>query len=120
MLKIRQEQIEALEVARVVEFADSAFAHIQATLPDYVERAGEAAVRERLRLTLVKAYHYGFRRAHDLLRFVNASFLLGFDFDDTPKYPWVRAILNDRTVDPAARIARVQEQASEILGRRGR
>jgi hypothetical protein len=120
MLRIRPEQLDAFETARLMQFADTAVAHVRATRPLYFEAAGEAAVRESVCGALAKARRYGIRRGEDLLRFLNVCLILGFDFDEDGRYPWARPLLEDAAVDAGLRVANVVASADAMLRGQGR
>jgi len=52
-------------------------------------------------------WSYGLLTEGDLLRFVNLSFTLGFDFPDSEQYPWATEILHDYELSPEQILDRI-------------
>jgi hypothetical protein len=100
MLKIREQQVEALRRAAEKVFETRMVAHLRQHFPGPCEALDHEGLRERIRFGIARARRHGFTSQKDHCRFVDLMFVLGDRFDEDPQLPWVSAILADATVAP--------------------
>jgi len=114
---IRQEQLDVLQSKSSRSFERRAIAHLHTAFPEWAAWAGD----ERLLLLV----HLGFRRARrwnltgaqDICRFVDLMVAISPEFDDDPRFPWVRRILGQKHVSATTRIGRVHECFRQYFAR---
>ena len=86
MLSITADQVEALQAARVVSFADELAAHLRTFAPRNVEAMGADALHETIRLGLANARKHGFSGRAAVRFYVEVMLMLGSFFDADPQY----------------------------------
>ncbi len=115
MLVIRPQQMEAFRLAREREFENRALAHLRLHFPGECAAIGETDARNTIRFALFKARQYGFEEEHDVLRYLNLMYALGFEFDADRRYPWARETLGFRHMQPRARMDLLMQQAEAAI-----
>ncbi len=120
MLTIRREQMDTLGQDMQSRFEDFMVEHLRHYFPERSrelgeEAAGEAALRAEIRIGIERAEEHGFTAERDVCKYLDLMFELGRDFDSDPALPWVRPILDDKSLPhPEDRINRL---VAEALGR---
>lgn len=94
MFQLREEHHRAFDAAAMEAFERRAAAHVRENFPDQTKAMSEDAVRERVRRGLERAKVYGFESERQAIRFIDAGFLLGENFDTRADLPAVRALLS--------------------------
>lgn len=112
-MKIRREQIEAFDEARLPEFENTMVRHLADFSPLHSRNLGDDGIRELIRAGWDRARHYGFTKRGPVRFFIETAVLLGIDFATDPQYPWAGEILND----PTARdqVDRADELYSQVM-----
>src|SRR5262245_25863398 len=117
MLRIRQEQLAALERAPRRELEAALAWHART----YFARARElddAALRRLVAEALERATAVGMRSERSMYRFVNLVMEYGAEFDSDPELGWMKEYLDDPDVpDADERLARLH---TAVLVRRER
>ena len=117
-MKLNETQMQALSDGSQREFEDRLIAHCRAYFPDQCHALGEDATRDVIRGGVERARDYGFRVELHVCLYINLLFTFGDGFDTSEDPAWPHAILNDESIqDPADRIARLCDAASEHLDR---
>jgi len=93
MLTIRDEQFRALAANVDDRMIADTVRHIRVSLPDVYEELGEAQVRESVALARTKCAAYGFDTWAAVVGYLDVMYILGFEFDEDPRYPWANEIL---------------------------
>ena len=96
MLRIRKEQNEALAKASLEGFRDRLATHIKKCWPERATQMGQTETYQAIQKGFDKSDEYGFETEYDVARYIDLMYLLSFDFDTDPRYPWASAILNER------------------------
>ena len=96
MLKLRKEHLDAFEAQVVSLFAARVMAHLKAIWPVECAELGDVSVADMVRSGIQRATTIGLVSEHDMVRFVDLSFILAKDVDTNPLAAWTRAILADR------------------------
>ena len=119
-MRIRPEQMQALEEARRPEFENHMVAHLRAWSPLHSEALGEAGIRALIEAGMARAQTHGFTRRGPVQFYIEAMILLGAEFDTDPQYPWPGAILRDPSIsDQTERADRIHGWLVELLDAAG-
>ena len=119
MLRIRAEQMAALERHMLQQFENRLRTQLVRTWPDECRVLGEQGVRASIHEGLRKAAGYGIDAEYDVARFIHVMYALGHDFDTDPRYPWAAKILEDERIRPSERMDQVCERTEQELGGTG-
>lgn len=111
MLTIRNEQMRALEGSVADRLVAEAVDHIRLSLPDIFAELGAPQVRESVLLAYSKSARYALETWSDVISFLNTMYILGFDFDEDPRYPWAPNILQSTDL-PSEEKARLLVEAA--------
>jgi hypothetical protein len=103
---IRQPQVDMLGLAMVHNFVRKVAGMLRQEFPAFVEKLGDDELRDRVWMGLARARSHGIRRETTLAGFITMMFVVGPDFDRTPR---MAGILADEAVDPDRRMERVLE-----------
>ena len=57
---------------------------------------GQKGTYQAIQKGFDKSDEYGFETEYDVARYIDLMYLLSFDFDTDPRYPWASAILNEK------------------------
>jgi len=113
MLKLRKEHLKAFEAQVVSLFGSRVVEHVKTVWPAECAEVGDATVVETVRNAIQRAATLGLSSEHDMVRFVDLSFILVKDFDTNPLAGWTRPILADRTLAPTAKLDRLYQRMEE-------
>jgi hypothetical protein len=113
MLKFRKEHLAAFEAHMVSLFVTRVTAHVKAVWPAECSEMGDPAVGDLIRAAIQKASTLGLSSEHDLVRYVDLSFLLAKDFEQSPLASWARPILMDRVLAPPMKLDRLYQRMDE-------
>lgn len=117
---IRTEQLHGLEEARFPEFEDYLVVHLRDFSPLHSQSLGEDGIRTLISAGVERAKKHGFTRRGPIQFYVDATILLGIDFDTDPQYPWPGKILRDPSIpDQTKRADRVHAWLMELLDAAG-
>jgi hypothetical protein len=97
-MKIRKEQMEALEQATLKGFEDEMVRHLRDFAPWHAGAVGEPVVREVIRLAIERAARYGLTNRGPVRFYIELMFMFGSDFDTDPLLPWAGPGLADPSV----------------------
>ena len=97
MLKIRHEQLVAIEEEQRRRFALEMVEHLREYAPAHALRLGDAALYEFARNGITQAARGAFTLRGPVRLFIELQVLLGSDFDSDPQYPWVAQWLTPRS-----------------------
>jgi hypothetical protein len=100
MLTISAAQMQALSDATHERLVDMAVNHIRTALPETYDALGYEGVHESVLIAAQKADRYGLERWPEIVRYLDVMYILGFDFDDDPGYPWAQQVLTDTDMPP--------------------
>ena len=115
MLRLRKEHLAAFEAHVVNLFVARVTAHIKAVWPAECQELGDPALSEMVRNGIQRGATLGLSTEHDLVRYVDLSFLLTKDFEPNSLAAWTRPILADRMRPPRAKLDRLYQQMDEEL-----
>lgn len=96
MLKIREEQLFIFSERLTEEWIDRALILVQKHWPDVYGSTAPAALRSRIRNSLLAARAEGIDDSGDALRYLNLTLLLGDHFTTNGRYPWAAQIAASR------------------------
>ena len=96
MLTIRKEQIKALAQLEVEKFEDWMLVHLRKFFPAQCRAAGETKLLAIIRSGIERAAGYGIKTRRDVCKYIDLMVVLGPDFDEDPRLPWVAKILLNR------------------------
>lgn len=117
MLKIRQEQLEALRQVPRQAFEDDMVAHFERYFALQATLLGEQRLRTVIRKGIVRAGEHELRTRRQICFYISIMLLLGSEFDVDPQLPWATQRLSDRRMHPSARILRLYDEVSDYLDR---
>ena len=89
----------------------AAVEYVRSGFPEIYERLGEGPVRESVVVAMRNAQRYGLEEWSAVLLYLDAMYVLGFDFDQDPQHPWAGEILNDPALSPSERIQLITDSA---------
>ncbi|MGD0507766.1 MAG: hypothetical protein ABSA27_08215 [Terriglobales bacterium] len=116
MLTMRPEQVEAFRQYHLQKFEDEMVEHLKKFAPQRCKVAGEAAVREVIRIGIENAKKYGLTNRGPVRFYIELMFAFGSYFDTDPQYPWAGTVLsNPEQLDQMVRADRLWNQAREYL-----
>lgn len=117
MLKIRAEQVSALDQAIARSFEDDMARHLRRFVPPLAEVVGESGLRRAIRWGIERAERHGFTYRGPVRLYIELMALLGGQFDIDPLLPWAGEILRDpETPDQMDRGDDLHERATAHLG----
>ena len=123
MLILRKEHLTAFEATAASLFAARVIAHAKAVWAGECGELGDPAVADLVRNGIQRAAALGLSSEHDVVRFVDLSFILAKDFDTHPLAGWARPILADPKSAPRAKLdllyQRMEQEFALIEKRRG-
>ena len=111
MLRISAAQFEQLWFA---QFTDKVSEHLRRYFELPCRVAGDACVRETIRLGVRRARRWGLTREASAQSYIDHMVLLGSDFDSDPQLPWAREILERRQPE-LVRLDSLHAQAADFL-----
>jgi hypothetical protein len=119
-MKIRKEQLEAIEEVRLPEFEDYMVEHLANASPLHSKSLGEKGIRTLIRAGMQRAREHGFTQRGPVKFYIETTILLGIDFDTDPQYPQAAEILDDPSIpDQTDRADRVHAWLMEFLDAAG-
>lgn len=105
MLALRQQQIDALAEARLVDFETRMHAHVCRCFEAATRTMSDGDIRDVIRQGVARAQSYGIGSERGVCKYINLMFVFGRNFDRDPRLPWAFEILDG---------ARVHRDASTI------
>jgi hypothetical protein len=96
MLRIRQEQMEALSETLRARFVRCQVARLRTAFAPELARLGlhdGAALAQTVERTIDMAATYGVHNEQDVELFLDCTMMLGPEFDRDPRLPWASSIL---------------------------
>ncbi|WP_164017518.1 hypothetical protein [Pyxidicoccus trucidator] len=117
MMRIRREQLDVLALTRREAFIDRLVAQLRKHWSEECEALEDAALRERVGDAIDRAAKYELRAEVDMARYVNVTLALGPAFDEDPRYPWARAILEEEAFTPGKKVERLCALTTEALAK---
>jgi len=115
MLTIRDAQMSAFAAGAVKRFEEAAMLHLERSIPGFCAELGPGLLATFVHEAVSRGLSHGLEEDHDLLRFINLTFLLEPGFDDDPELPWAKAYLADRDIPPSARLDLLYSHAEAYL-----
>ncbi len=103
-IRIRAEQMQALQAAPERYFIGEAMDHLREFDPVFARAARESGLRAAVTLGLSKARDFGFENGRPRMIFLESMCRLGSNFDMDPQYQWLWKFLQpESTVPPDER-----------------
>lgn len=99
VLKVRDEQYAALQDQAKLRFEDRVVRHLRTHLAEPTQNYTDDELRERIRVSQPRAAQYGLISERHIVSFVDATFLIGEQFDSDPKHSDVRDVLTSKDLD---------------------
>ena len=96
VLKISDEQINALAQTRYGEFETRAAAHLREFFPQQVDAMPPEQLREFLRRCVDRARIFGLTSEQAVICFAHLTLLLGEGFESGPRWPFVPFLLHQQ------------------------
>jgi hypothetical protein len=114
MLKIRQEQVEALVQARWDNFYERAQGDVRRDLPDQTRHMSDNRLRGLFFSAKARSHKFGLRTEAQIVRMFFCSVLLGDRFEERQEYSWAKEVLQSRRLGPNERALLLQEAAQKL------
>jgi hypothetical protein len=108
VLKVRREQLIALERSVKDDFEDSMVAYALNNWHAFYSDRSEASVRARVRRALGAAAAYGLSGEHAWTSFIEATFVLGEEFMNQPSWTYLKLILENKSVSSTQKADRLK------------
>lgn len=113
-MRIGAQTMESLKGAKRAEFESRVVDHLQRVYPYITFELSDEQVKSRVHAAVDRGKAHGLRSERDLVTYVDLSFELGDGFEQS--LDWARAIFDDPSLDPAARMHRVRSLVYGIEG----
>ena len=113
MFRLRKEHLTAFEAHVVSLFLARVTAHVKTVWPGECSELGDVALGEIIRAAVQRGATLGLSTEHDLVRYVDLSFILTKEFETNPMAGWARAILSDRLLSPRMKLDRLYQRMDE-------
>ncbi len=97
MFQLREEHEKALASVALENFEDRAVVHIRKNLPRQAAGLTEEDLRSRIRRESERSRTFGLKSEQQIMRFVDANFVLGEKYLDDPGNQWAHQILQEKT-----------------------
>jgi hypothetical protein len=94
MLKIRQEQLDALLAVRWEKFYRRVRVHVLEEFPEEAALLGEAGLRSVFDSSVNRSHKYELRTERQIVCMVDATVMLGDRFEEQERYSWALTVLN--------------------------
>ena len=111
MLVIRNDQIAALERARLSAFEDKMIDHLKRVYPDWAPRLSAEDQRAFVRRGIERARAFGFETELDIARYLHVMHDLGRDFDQSLEHPWAAVLLQSTELTATEKMDRLRDAA---------
>lgn len=111
MLRIRKEQMNALDDAAQNVFHQQLLTYLRREMPDATEEFSDAALLRRIETSEERAAKYGIGSNAGVAQFVCLTFISGVEFDEIPE---VNALLKSDEEDPEERLADLVDCLAEM------
>jgi hypothetical protein len=118
MFELREDHLTAFRNTAAANFEDRAVAHLRKELPDQTAGLTDDDLRRRIRSSMNRGRQYGLTSERQLMRFVDADFLLGDSFEVDPQQSWSAAILRDPDYSADERSALLLAAAEGVAAHR--
>ena len=103
MMVIRAEQVEVFEAIALDAFEREMVEHLKSFEPALCQAAGDAGVREAVKLGVKRAREYGFTTRGSVCFYIELMCVLGSDFDTDPQLYWAEETLKDESLEGEGR-----------------
>jgi hypothetical protein len=113
MFKFRKEHLDAFAAQAAGFFCVRVVAHVQAVWPEECGELGAEAVAELVKKLVGRAAALGLSSEMDVARFVDLAFILAEDFETNPNCGWLKAVLADPKIPPAAKMDKLYQRLEE-------
>jgi len=113
MFRLRKEHLAAFEAYVVNLFLGRVIAHVKAVWPAESAELGDPALGELVRSAVQRGSTLGLSTEHDLVRYVDLTFILTRDFETNPLAGWTRGILADRLLSPRMKLDRLYQRMDD-------
>ncbi len=111
MIVFTRAQMAAFAAAQRTRFVDRMCAWLRDQFRDELWALADQELQRRVEAALVRADELGLRTERDCCRYLNLAVLYGWDFERREANAFMRAILEDRSVDnPGRRLQRLVEE----------
>src|SRR4051812_23882233 len=111
MFVIRTAQLEALGKALEHAFARRTAELLKKKYPESCKRLGDDGVRNWVAKAMEKRSEHRFDDEESIIVYLDLMQVLGFDFDQDPRLPWVQATLRDPDLSAKVRLGLLWERA---------
>lgn len=116
MLVIRREQQAALAEATRPTFEENVARHLREVWPEATSELDPPTLRAWVAWGVERGARYSLVSEYEVGLFIDLSWVLGTNFDESEAFPWAREILTDPTLDGRRRIDSLAERTQTILG----
>jgi hypothetical protein len=94
MIRIRDEQMEALRRAGLKRFQTAMLIHLRSCMPSQTSVLSDEELLTTIETGISRAGSYGVILEFDVQRFLECTIKYGSDFDRDPAYAWAGEILH--------------------------
>lgn len=96
MLQLRRDHMDAFAKTAEDNFIDRTCLHLRQVLPRETSAYSDDALHDLVRRDAARARVYGLTWERSIVRFAEATLLLGPAFDLDPRYDWAQMILRNQ------------------------
>lgn len=114
MLKIRQEQFDALASASFERILDRWALELGTQFPDHTTRHSEVGLRVLLAMGATQAAAYGITDLINVREYLELLLRFGADSTGSPTTPWMSEILRDPTLNSTEKMDRIAAMVEDL------
>jgi hypothetical protein len=107
VLIIRDQQLKALNAARLEDFKQRIVQYLGSAHAARIHETGAAPTREFVEQAFRKSQDFQIFVESDVARFIEVSFLRGLDFEKTEAMSWSAPLLADHALDGNDKMSRI-------------
>jgi hypothetical protein len=116
MLRIRKEQMKALDEYMVQSFQNLVFIHLTRVFPIQCQEIGESEVHASIKKGIELAANYKITSQIDVVGFIDLMYVHNWDLDRNIPPPWASYILMDPDLHPSRKMKKLYEITEQQLG----
>jgi hypothetical protein len=107
MLKIREQQIEALEEYMRQSFIERTIKQLRGGCPDLTADRSDENLRKTIEAGIERAKRYGITIEWDVCRYIEYQLRFGVNFDTSSRTAWAGDLLRSHGIDGTSKMDRI-------------
>ena len=107
MLVISQKQMKIFQNTEIRKFEDRMLEHLRKVFPEETDAIKDNELLKLIQAGINNAQKYEMEMEWDIRRYIECSFLYGWDFDKNKKTEWAINILEDKSIGTREKMDKV-------------